>query len=171
MKIRIGVGLGASTADSDAFVETVQHMEACRFDSLWLSEVLTTGVLDPLGGLAFAAGITRKLKLGTTMTVTGRNPVRLAKELATIDRLSHRSGALGHGASLLKVFWPYLDWNTVFDNSRVVAELGEAPAKFSSYAYPLLKFSRANKFHYPAKPWPSSADAAQSSIIAGSAHA
>jgi len=90
---------------------------------------------------------------------------------ATIDRLSHRSGALGHGASLLKVFWPYLDWNTVFDNSRVVAELGEAPAKFSSYAYPLLKFSRANKFHYPAKPWPSSADAAQSSIIAGSAHA
>jgi thioester reductase-like protein len=90
---------------------------------------------------------------------------------ATIDRLSHRSGALGHGASLLKVFWPYLDWNTVFDNSRVVGELGEAPAKFSSYAYPLLKFSRANKFHYPAKPWPSSADAAQSSIIAGSAHA
>jgi len=90
---------------------------------------------------------------------------------ATIDRLSHGSGALGHGASLLKVFWPYLDWNTVFDNSRVVDELGEAPAKFSSYAYPLLKFSRANKFHFPAKPWPSSGDAAQSSIVAGSAHA
>src|SRR5438128_10435346 len=88
MKIRIGAGLRAAMADSDAFVETVQHMEACRFDSLWLSEVLTTGVLDPLGGLAFAAGVTRKLKLGTTMTVTGRNPVRLAKELATIDRLS-----------------------------------------------------------------------------------
>jgi thioester reductase-like protein len=67
-------------------------------------------------------------------------------------------GAVGHGASLLKVFWPYLDWNTVFDNSRVVAELGEAPAKFSAYAYPLLKFSRDNKFKYPAKPWPSNAD-------------
>jgi hypothetical protein len=53
------------------------------------------------------------------------------------------------------VFWPYLVWNTVFDNSRVVEELaGEAPAKFSSYAQPLLKFSRANKFLYPAKPWP-----------------
>ena len=100
MKIRIGVGLGASTADSDAFVATVQHMEACRFDSLWLSEVLTTGVLDPLGGLAFAAGVTRKLKLGTTMTVTGRNPVRLAKELATIDRLSR--------GRLLLVFVPGL---------------------------------------------------------------
>jgi thioester reductase-like protein len=91
---------------------------------------------------------------------------------ATIDRLSHRGGAVGHGASLLKVFWPYLDWNTVFDNSRVVAELGEAPAKFSTYAYPLLKFSRANKFRYPAVPWPSSsAPAVPSPIVAGSAHA
>jgi hypothetical protein len=42
----------------------------------------------------------------------------------------------------------------VFDNSRVVAELGETPAKFSTYAFPLLKFSRENKFRYPAKPWP-----------------
>jgi len=32
--------------------------------------------------------------------------------------------------------------------------MGEAPAKFSSYAYPLLQFSRTNKFKYPAKPWP-----------------
>jgi thioester reductase-like protein len=91
---------------------------------------------------------------------------------ATVDRLSHRSGSLGHGASLLKVFWPYLDWNTVFDNSRVVAELGEPPARFSSYAYPLLKFSRANKFRYPATPWPSSsAHSVPNPIIAGSAHA
>jgi thioester reductase-like protein len=90
---------------------------------------------------------------------------------ATIDRLSRRTTALGHGASLLKVFWPYLNWNTVFDNSRVVAELGEAPAKFSSYAYPLLKFSRTNKFHYPATPWPSSPAASQNSVIAGGAHA
>jgi thioester reductase-like protein len=90
---------------------------------------------------------------------------------ATIDRLSRRHGAIGHGASLLKVFWPYLDWNTVFDNSRVVAELGEAPAKFSTYAYPLLKFSRANKFHYPARPWPSTAAPAGKPTVAGSAYA
>jgi len=90
---------------------------------------------------------------------------------ATIDRLAHGHGAIGHGASLLKVFWPYLDWNTVFDNSRVVAELGEAPAKFSTYAYPLLKFSRANKFRYPAKPWPSATPAIATSTIVGSAHA
>ncbi len=73
----------------------------------------------------------------------------------TVNWLSHKKNSLGHGASLLKVFWPYLVWNTVFDNARVVQELGgETPAKFSAYATPLLKFSRQNKFHYPAKPWP-----------------
>jgi thioester reductase-like protein len=80
---------------------------------------------------------------------------------SSLNRLARRKGGLGRGASLLKVFWPYLVWNTVFDNSRVVAELGgEAPAKFSEYAYPLLKFSRENKFKYPAKPWPAESAAA-----------
>src|SRR5260221_6152206 len=89
MKIRIGVGLGAAGAsDSAAFAGAVQHMEKLGFDSLWLSEVLTGAVVDPLAGLSYAAGVTGKLKLGTTMTVTGRNPVRMAKELATVDRLS-----------------------------------------------------------------------------------
>jgi len=74
----------------------------------------------------------------------------------TVNWLSHKKSTLGHGASLLKVFWPYLVWNTVFDNSRVVEELGgETPAKFSTYAYPLLKFSRDHRFRYPARPWPS----------------
>jgi len=71
----------------------------------------------------------------------------------TVNWLAFKGGAVGYGASLMKVFWPYLDWNTVFDNSRVVQEMGEAPARFSSYAYPLLQFSRANKFKYPAEPW------------------
>jgi thioester reductase-like protein len=72
----------------------------------------------------------------------------------TVNWLAFKGGAVGYGASLLKVFWPYLDWNTVFDNSRVVQEMGEPPAKFSMYAYPLLQFSRANKFKYPTKAWP-----------------
>jgi thioester reductase-like protein len=84
----------------------------------------------------------------------------------TVNWLANRGGKVGYGASLLKVFWPYLDWNTVFDNSRVVRELGEAPTKFSTYAAPLLQFSRANKFRYPAKPWPSMA--AGKSIAVGS---
>jgi thioester reductase-like protein len=85
----------------------------------------------------------------------------------TVNWLAFKGGAVGYGASLLKVFWPYLDWNTVFDNSRVVEEMGEAPAKFSAYAYPLLKWSRANHFKYPAKGWPEQGIRAEAS--AGSA--
>jgi thioester reductase-like protein len=85
-----------------------------------------------------------------------------------VNWLSNRQGAVARGASLLKVFWPYLDWNTVFDNSRIVAEVGESPAKFSSYAFPLLKFSRENKFRYPAKPWPE-ISVPEKSAAAGSA--
>jgi thioester reductase-like protein len=87
---------------------------------------------------------------------------------STVNWAADRGGAVGHAASLLKVFWPYLDWNTVFDNSRVVAELGEAPAKFSTYASPLLKFSRDNKFRYPAKPWPADA-IVEKTVAAGGA--
>jgi thioester reductase-like protein len=87
----------------------------------------------------------------------------------TVSWLANRRGAVGHGASLLKVFWPYLDWNTVFDNSRVVNELDEAPAKFSTYALPLLRFSRENHFHYPARPWPGGAETEKR--LAGSARA
>jgi thioester reductase-like protein len=88
----------------------------------------------------------------------------------TASWLSNRRGAVGYGASLLKVFWPYLDWNTVFDNSRIVAELGEKPAKFSTYALPLLKFSRENHFRYPARPWPGET-AAEKPLAAGRARA
>jgi thioester reductase-like protein len=84
----------------------------------------------------------------------------------TVNWLAFKGGAVGYGASLLKVFWPYLDWNTVFDNSRVVQEMGEPPTKFSSYAFPLLQFSRANKFKYPATPWP--VDAGKSAVVTAS---
>ena len=58
------------------------------------------------------------------------------------------------GATLLKVFMPYLVWNTVFDNTRVTSELGRRPVPFSGYSFPLLKFSRENNFEYQYQPWP-----------------
>ena len=72
----------------------------------------------------------------------------------SVNVLSNRRGPLGYGASLMKVFLPYLVWNTVFDNSRVTTELGRKPVPFSQYSYPLLKFSRENEFAYKYRPWP-----------------
>lgn len=75
-----------------------------------------------------------------------------------VNWLSRRRGNLGHAASLLKVFLPYLVWNSVFDNSRVVAELGRPPAPFSSYCFPLFRFARENRFCYPYREWPGGLD-------------
>jgi len=65
-----------------------------------------------------------------------------------------RGNPIGSGATLLKVFIPYLVWNTVFDNRRITAETGKKPAPFSAYSYPLLQFSKTGNFTYPYKAWP-----------------
>src|SRR5258705_5630867 len=87
MKIRIGVGAASSTPDTLA--ELVTSIDELGFDSLWLSEVLTGPVLDPVVGLAWAAASNPRVKLGTTMLLPGRNVVRLAKQLASLDVLCH----------------------------------------------------------------------------------
>ena len=65
-----------------------------------------------------------------------------------------RGRAISSGATLLKVFLPYLTFNTVFDNTKVVNETKKSPIPFSNYCFPLLQFSRAGNFTYPYKDWP-----------------
>jgi probable F420-dependent oxidoreductase len=103
VKVRIGFALGTQgLRDETALDGLVDALERLGFDSLWLSERLTGTAPDPLIGLAYAAGRTRRLKLGTSVLVLpGRNPAILAKELASLDRLSagRLLVALGLGAS------------------------------------------------------------------------
>jgi probable F420-dependent oxidoreductase len=49
--------------------------------------VLTGPVIDPVVGLAWAAASNPRLKVGTTMLLPGRNVIRLAKQLASLDVL------------------------------------------------------------------------------------
>jgi probable F420-dependent oxidoreductase len=110
MKVRIGVGMGAAPLADQSFAGVVDDLDRLGFDSVWLPEVLTAPTLDPLAGLAFAAAANPRLKLGTTMLLPGRNVIRLAKQLSTLDVLSsgrllvtfvpglprrHESGAVG----------------------------------------------------------------------------
>jgi thioester reductase-like protein len=81
-------------------------------------------------------------------------PVLESPFSSAVNFASNRNGPLGKNASLMKVFMPYLVWNTVFDNTRVTSELGRKPVPFSRYSYPLLKFSREHEFQYPYQPWP-----------------
>jgi len=75
---------------------------------------------------------------------------------SVVNILANRQGPVGHGAALMKVFLPYLTWNTVFDNTRVTTEMGRKPVPFSQYSFPLLRFSREHNFAYPYQPWPES---------------
>jgi len=73
---------------------------------------------------------------------------------SSVNALSNHKSSMGRGAALMKVFMPYLTFNTVFDNTRVTSELGRKPVPFSQYSYPLLKFSREINFTYPYREWP-----------------
>jgi probable F420-dependent oxidoreductase len=91
MKVRVGYGLGVRTptVDGGRLADLVDALEDLRFDSLWLSERLGGDCPDPMVGLAFAAARSRRLKLGTSVQVLpGRNPFVVAKQWATLDRLS-----------------------------------------------------------------------------------
>jgi probable F420-dependent oxidoreductase len=90
VKVRIGVGLGTRTdLHDERFGLVVDELERLGFDSLWLSEKISGQAPDPLVAMAFGAGRTTSLKFGTSvMVLPGRNPVVLAKELATLSRMS-----------------------------------------------------------------------------------
>src|SRR6201994_1175055 len=85
MKVRFAV---APQRDVN-IVEFAEALEASGFDGIWLSDLPVAPVLDPLLGLAVAAGRTRPLRLGANVVPLGRNPFLLAKELAQLDQISN----------------------------------------------------------------------------------
>ena len=101
--------------------------------------------------------ITRALAAAQNKRAPVFVPVAEKPFAGSVNFLANRQGAMGKSASLMKVFMPYLVWNTVFDNTRVTKELGKKPVPFSEYCYPLLKFSAENEFEYRYQPWPAAA--------------
>ena len=88
MKIRFAVGPHAGSLSGPEVVAFAEALEAAGFDGLWLSDLPVAPVLDPLLGLALAAGRTGRLRLGANVVPLGRNPFLLAKELAQLDQIS-----------------------------------------------------------------------------------
>jgi probable F420-dependent oxidoreductase len=87
MKVRFAVAPGGQPGGTDieAFAAGVENT---GFDGIWLSDVPLSPILDPLVGLAFAAGQTKRLRLGANVVPLGRNPFLLAKALAQLDQVS-----------------------------------------------------------------------------------
>jgi nucleoside-diphosphate-sugar epimerase len=129
-------------------VATLHQKDQPKFDTYHLS----SGV----GSQSFRE-ITRALASAQNKRPPVFVPVAERPFAGSVNILANRKGAIGKGASLLKVFMPYLLWNTVFDNTRVTTELGKKPVPFSEYSFPLLKFSTGNNFAYNYRPWPAAA--------------
>jgi probable F420-dependent oxidoreductase len=94
MKVRIGVTLGQWPRDDiapEAILDLVDYLEALNVDSLWVSDRLVSppSTLEPITFLSYIAGRLRRMKFGTsTLVLSTRHPVILAKELATLDFIS-----------------------------------------------------------------------------------
>jgi probable F420-dependent oxidoreductase len=91
MSIRIGIGtaLGAGALSPRDYWRWVDFCEDSGVDSIWHSDQLLGATPEPLTMLAALAGRTRRMKFGTNALVLPfREPLVVAKELATIDFLS-----------------------------------------------------------------------------------
>jgi probable F420-dependent oxidoreductase len=85
--------------------EFARAVEDLGFDSLFITDHLfaarrfySVSFLEPLTALAVAAGVTDRVRLGTSILIMPlRNPVLLAKELATLQFLSGNRVILGAG--------------------------------------------------------------------------
>jgi nucleoside-diphosphate-sugar epimerase len=56
--------------------------------------------------------------------------------------------------SLLKVFLPYITYDTVFDNTRVTSELGRQPIPFTDYCGELYSWAKSVDFAFRYAPLP-----------------
>ena len=113
--------LGAYIFPTDysiGIVELARALEERGFESLWVTEHTHipasrlspwpggaelpreySHTLDPFVGLAAAAAVTEKLRLGTGICLlTEHDPILLAKEVATLDLISNGRFELGIGA-------------------------------------------------------------------------
>ena len=86
--------------DMDLVRRYVVRAEALGYASLWTQERVTgpQSVLDPITFLSYAAGQTTRVRLGVSVLVVPRhNPVLLAKQLASLDRVSGGRLTVGVG--------------------------------------------------------------------------
>lgn len=94
---RIMVGVHATRPILDLAVEA----ERLGFDSVWIGDSVTAKPRhDPLAMLAGVAAVTERVALGTAVLLAMlRNPVLLAQQAATIDRIGEGRLILGIGSA------------------------------------------------------------------------
>jgi probable F420-dependent oxidoreductase len=102
--IPCGIAIPQSFADPsiDAGLirQFIPRAETLGYEGLWVQEQIIgdSPILEPVTLLTYAAALTTKPHLGTSVLLTViRNPVQLAKSLASLDQLSHGRLIVGVG--------------------------------------------------------------------------
>lgn len=96
--MKIGVALPAQVAavTREDVLGFAQRAERHGLDSVWVLDRLVYESLAPLPVLAAVAAVTERVKIGTSILLANLwNPVLLAKEVATIQRMSEGRFILG----------------------------------------------------------------------------
>lgn len=101
MKVRFAVSVGLGPPDPAALAAVCTSAEAKGFDTLWLSDVPSVPSTEPTLGVAYAAAVTRRVRLGVNFIPFGSTPYLVAHRLAQLDQLS--------GGRLLVTLVPGLD--------------------------------------------------------------
>jgi len=113
MKLGIHLPHIGRKAGPDSIRRTAMEAEALGFDDVWVSEHIivpkdspyppSPNFWDPVLTLTWAAAVTSKVRLGTSVLVLPlRHPLPLAKELATLQNLSNGRLILGAGVGWLE---------------------------------------------------------------------
>ena len=103
-KIPCGIAIPQTLTDLSTAVGALRRFipraEALGYEGLWVQEQILGDVplLEPVTLLTYAAALTSKPHLGTSVMITVvRNPVQLAKSLASLDQLSNGRLIVGVG--------------------------------------------------------------------------
>jgi probable F420-dependent oxidoreductase len=103
-KISCGIAIPQSFDDLSSAAGLLSRFlpraEALGYEGLWVQEQIVGDVpiLEPVTLLTYTAALTSKAHLGTSVLITViRNPVQLAKSLATLDQLSNGRLIVGVG--------------------------------------------------------------------------
>lgn len=98
--------------DMELVRKFVAQAESLGYHSLWVQERIVgdSPTLEPLGLLAYIAGLTENIKLGTSMIIAStRNPVHLAKQFSSLDQMSRGRLIIGIGLGGRPQQYPLLD--------------------------------------------------------------
>jgi len=150
--MKFGVTLPITGVDGDVrkLAECAALAEKCGWDAVWIEDyVVSFGgenapVFDPWLAMTAAAMLTKKIRLGITVTpLARRRPWKVAREAVTLDHLSNGRLILGVGVGMSE--------DASFANFKEVADVKQRSEMLDEALEILAGLWSAKPFHFEGK--------------------